>query len=573
MFALVVAVVCALLHLTSSSLLTEKTGGHRDEGTPAEHQAHILEGHENNEEYLEIHDARVSGGSYKIRHPRTYSPYYTKPEAEAEAETVADGGRKRKLNGFVKPKLDDLYAAGVVESYPPERDPAPFTANNRVLGMVLMFNFAHIDPFMLALLPEYVSMCEGGWDPRVVIFTASYWSPRTRRLFLEKSYCYRTGKNINIEWAVYDKKVGFALAAVHRQYMGNHLEEFDMFLYHEDDIPFRFSHVNAYAIEVALLKERLPWTGLFNYMIGWQRYRHEGRQGERSAEQWNEIDLLEQTLLEEVPRFSTECLTGEDPNINPFLHPRKINFDKPVPYTWDNQDGDLPVHKEAGSVYGTGTTTRSRSRSRSRKARRNLRSVKDAKDSIGGSDDTDAPGKVNRKLSVGDWDNLKVYPYINVLGNIHQGAFMLTQEQVKLMQLKCQFLNQTSPSREYMSSFSIFDGGAGHCDYRKILPAERFQSFLVHHVYHTKFVSWFTAGLTDDKTRTGREYLSDNQNTNHGCWAPIIAKNVASLAIEAAIPKKNNNTYQLPFNAFTHEQQETALKITSEQILAVAGGW
>ena len=76
-------------------------------------------------------------------------------------------------------------------------------------------------------------------------------------------------------------------------------------------------------------------------------------------------------------------------------------------------------------------------KSRSRKARRNLRSVKDATDSIGGSDDTDAPGKVNRKLSVGDWDNLKVYPYINVLGNIHQGAFMLTQEQVKLMQLKC----------------------------------------------------------------------------------------------------------------------------------------
>jgi len=39
--------------------------------------------------------------------------------------------------------------------------PAPNTANNRVLGFILAFDYNHIDPLML-IFNEYVSMCEAG---------------------------------------------------------------------------------------------------------------------------------------------------------------------------------------------------------------------------------------------------------------------------------------------------------------------------------------------------------------------------------------------------------------------------
>ena len=48
--------------------------------------------------------------------------------------------------------------------------PTPNSDNNRVLGFILAFDYNHIDPLML-IFNEYVSMCEAGWDPTVILFT------------------------------------------------------------------------------------------------------------------------------------------------------------------------------------------------------------------------------------------------------------------------------------------------------------------------------------------------------------------------------------------------------------------
>ncbi len=73
--------------------------------------------------------------------------------------------------------------------------PAPNTENNRVLGMILAFNHDHIDPLML-IFNEYVSMCEAGWKPSLVIFTTVHWSLQMKRMFRQKSFCYRTNSSI-----------------------------------------------------------------------------------------------------------------------------------------------------------------------------------------------------------------------------------------------------------------------------------------------------------------------------------------------------------------------------------------
>ena len=46
--------------------------------------------------------------------------------------------------------------------------PTPNSVNNRILGMVCSYDMAHMDSVYL-ILNEYVSMCEGGFNPKVVV--------------------------------------------------------------------------------------------------------------------------------------------------------------------------------------------------------------------------------------------------------------------------------------------------------------------------------------------------------------------------------------------------------------------
>ncbi len=400
-----------------------------------------------------------------------------------------------------------------IERYPAERNPQPFSKYNKILGMVCMYNFDHIDPFQLMLLPEYVSMCEGGWDPSVIIFTTVDWTPLVRRMFRDRSYCYRTGRNIDVRWAVFDPSISIALAAEHRKYMKRHVNDYDLFLYHEDDTPFKYHHVTAFTQEIILLKERFPWTGLYQYTLGFQRYRHQSHNS-KEKENWTEQDIIEQQLLEESPRLITECILGEDEAINVFDHPKLNDFD------WNNAKYKWP---------GGGTTNNDTTYN-NHKIRRQLnndddKSIEQHRGQYLNSDKLDHKTKNNQRvLYSGDWDELMVYPYIHVTGNIHQGSYMMTQEQLKIADIKCDFLSHESPSREYMSSFSLFDTGPGHCGFKKLIPPERFQSFLIHHTYHQKMVGWFTTAITNDKTRTGRHYQMPFNHTDNECWNPIIHK-------------------------------------------------
>jgi len=65
----------------------------------------------------------------------------------------------------IEAKVEDFLGDAQLKNYP-----KPFTANNRILGMVLTYNTDHIDPLML-IFNEYVSMCEAGWNPTIVLFS------------------------------------------------------------------------------------------------------------------------------------------------------------------------------------------------------------------------------------------------------------------------------------------------------------------------------------------------------------------------------------------------------------------
>jgi len=92
-------------------------------------------------------------------------------------------------------------------------------------------------------------------------------------------------------------------------------------------------------------------------------------------------------------------------------------------------------------------------------------------------------------------------PYIVLKGNTHQGMFILTQQQLRMLDSRCNFFNQNNykTKREYFSSFSIFNeksmgvifalemplSTAAYCKVVKVVPAAMYLHYGVKHLtYH-----------------------------------------------------------------------------------------
>ena len=193
-----------------------------------------------------------------------------------------------------------VQATNIVENYP-----TAHTKHNRIMSFILSFAYDHIDPLTL-ILNEYVSMCEGGWDPTIVLFTTTNWTDSMHRYMRQKSYCYRTEASIPIRLDVHDKSVGTGLAAMHKRILGEELHNFDYFVYHEEDMVFKYSHLVGYLNETRKLHELLPDNGLHDYVIGFQRYRRILRGDIHGG--YGETDIFEQDILEEMPEFTPICI-------------------------------------------------------------------------------------------------------------------------------------------------------------------------------------------------------------------------------------------------------------------------
>lgn len=90
---------------------------------------------------------------------------------------------------------------------------------------------------------------------------------------------------------------------------------------------------------------------------------------------------------------------------------------------------------------------------------------------------------------------LRGSPYLAIKRNPHQAMLILTAEELKSLSVKCNFLNQSLSSvsrmpREYMSSFSLFEGSSHFmrlmkfppsCKVTKLIPIESIDRFLVRH--------------------------------------------------------------------------------------------
>lgn len=106
--------------------------------------------------------------------------------------------------------------------------------------------------------------------------------------------------------SLHDPAIGIGLAAEHRKYVANHFYEYDVFIYHEDDILFKNSHLSAYLTETINLYKS---DCIKDYSIGFQRYRRQLRaSGSLQGNHFKEEDIFRQEYLEETPKFRPVCL-------------------------------------------------------------------------------------------------------------------------------------------------------------------------------------------------------------------------------------------------------------------------
>lgn len=333
---------------------------------------------------------------------------------------------------------DSAQADGLVKF------PEHFTVNNRILIQVLAYNLNRIDP-LVASMGEYRSMCEGGWDPTIVFLTVTKPSKTLKRYFDSKLWCYRTQSVVPLRWAVFtitdtaNKHAGWYLANEHRGIVASEINNFDLFIYHEEDIMINTGHVAAYLHETRTLERELGTGPAREYMFGFQRYRRYSRKFEHNSDPISEKEIMSQDHLEEIPFFKPVCIKKKQllSNLG-------------------------PSHSDSGSRDSGSSNSYVKS---------------------------NGAGKVQDSLPY-----LRAESDSTAYGNPHQAIWMLTKDQVWYLEERCNFFNQSIKgttnhlyTREYMSSLSIFDNHIiqENCGVKKILPAERFSSFMIHHFYTT----------------------------------------------------------------------------------------
>jgi hypothetical protein len=103
---------------------------------------------------------------------------------------------------------------------------------------------------------SYSSICEAGWRVRIVLLTTAPWYPKTvEHVQRDSLFCYRIGGPVELQIRRYNRAVGWYLAQHSREPIEEYLNEFDVFMYTEDDMMMTLSLLEAWFTETKKLKQ------------------------------------------------------------------------------------------------------------------------------------------------------------------------------------------------------------------------------------------------------------------------------------------------------------------------------
>ena len=183
--------------------------------------------------------------------------------------------------------------------------------NNSLLAFIHAFDFLHLDPLLITLI-EYVSLCESGWNVSIIIVSTKIWKSALQTSMRSKAFCYRSRSSIPIRYMVHQPGQNETeYSILHSDILLNEIQNYDVFIYHNDDVLFRHAHIIAYYYES---KKLLSYNEKIvnDYIISFQRYFYRSRKlDEIKAIDWTEKDILQQHFFDEVMNYSIKCINNK----------------------------------------------------------------------------------------------------------------------------------------------------------------------------------------------------------------------------------------------------------------------
>lgn len=124
------------------------------------------------------------------------------------------------------------------------------------------------------MIDSFRDLCETGADITIFIYTTEPYSIEQVNLFNSRTHCYHPTGNLFINIKIKPPSSQLRFVDFHRKDFYDNLDNFDLFIYSEDDHHIRPSHVIAYLYETAKLKKIVGLSSFPNYSIGFLRYEH-----------------------------------------------------------------------------------------------------------------------------------------------------------------------------------------------------------------------------------------------------------------------------------------------------------
>ena len=358
--------------------------------------------------------------------------------------------------------------------------------------MVLAFDLGHLESLRVQLY-EYSKMCdEGEFNVNVIIATstAAIWTKETLEDFKRRFFCERINGPIGIEIEQHPKALNIKVAEKHRLSIKRYINDYDLFLYQEDDIIITTQNVQAYETEMKELVLLMGKEAYTKWAPGFLRYRLNLSQDPRHG--GNRFSSRPQDLASgTIPQLGAR---GQ----------KEVTREIPVFESRKTYIEEMPLQEPLCLPL---------------------------------------PSQLKQTAKDDSRPPVEPQPYFRLDGNVHQASFLLTKPQAHALEKYCNFTNHRmwnlgdQYGREYMSSFSLYwsflfrQKTIPSCRLKKVLPAPLYQSlprFSVLHFYHQKHFLMMTvrefAARVDEYERRIQYFqergVQKQENEIRKCFVP-----------------------------------------------------
>lgn len=142
----------------------------------------------------------------------------------------------------------------------------------RLLYMLVSYTFEQF-LYVQKVLDGLRDICNFGYNVTIVIQASSGFShlDPMYEILANQIYCIRIQDKIPLIVLEYGQ-IGFGLNSRHRSYMQSHIDDYDYFIYAEEDMIFTYSHLLAFLHAQNQLKIMMSENEWLQYQIGFLRY-------------------------------------------------------------------------------------------------------------------------------------------------------------------------------------------------------------------------------------------------------------------------------------------------------------